>query len=72
VSTSALKLQGIELCEYLVEANAVSVIASSALLNVSVSVSWKLLVGFHVTHLPANVDGNQKRLLRHLHGIDLR
>ncbi len=35
-------------------------------------VSWKLYAGFRCTHLPTNVDGNQKRLLRHLHGIDPR
>ena len=33
-------------------------------------VSWRLLAGFRCTRLPMNVDGNQKRLVRNLHGID--
>ncbi|MEX2718319.1 MAG: hypothetical protein Q6370_018635 [Candidatus Sigynarchaeota archaeon] len=33
-------------------------------------VSWRLLAGFRCTRLPTNVDGNQKRLVRNLHGID--
>nr|MDO8085940.1 hypothetical protein [Candidatus Sigynarchaeum springense] len=28
------------------------------------------LAGFRCTRLPTNVDGNQKRLVRNLHGID--
>nr|MDO8112675.1 hypothetical protein [Candidatus Sigynarchaeota archaeon] len=34
-------------------------------------ISWQLVAGFRVTRLPSNVDGNQRRLLRNLHGIGL-
>ncbi len=46
--------------------------AGRDVLCVRKGVSWRLLAGFRCTHLPTNVDGNQKRLLRHLHGIDPR
>jgi hypothetical protein len=46
--------------------------AGHDVLCVRKGVSWRALAGFRCTHLPTNVDGNQKRLLRHLHGIDPR
>jgi hypothetical protein len=44
--------------------------AGRDVLCVRKGVSWKLLAGFRCTHLPTNVNGNQDRLVRHLHGID--
>ncbi len=46
--------------------------AGRGVLCVRKGVSWKLLTGFRCTHLPTNVNGNQDRLVRHLHGIDPR
>ncbi len=44
--------------------------AGRDVLCVRKGVSWRLLAGFRCTHLPTNVNGNQDRLVRHLHGID--
>ncbi len=44
--------------------------AGRDVLCVRKGVSWTLLAGFRCTHLPTNVNGNQDRLVRHLHGID--
>jgi hypothetical protein len=46
--------------------------AGRDVLCVRKGVSWRLLAGFRCTHLPTNVNGNQARLVRHLHGIDPR
>ena len=46
--------------------------AGRGVLCVREGVSWRLLAGFRCIHLPTNVDGNQKRLLRNLRGIDPR
>nr|MDO8109458.1 hypothetical protein [Candidatus Sigynarchaeota archaeon] len=43
--------------------------AARDILAVQEHVSWRLIAGFRVTKLPSNVDGNQRRLLRNLHGI---
>jgi hypothetical protein len=44
--------------------------AGRDVLCVRKGVSWTMLAGFRCTHLPTNVNGNQDRLVRHLHGID--
>lgn len=46
--------------------------ASRGVLVVRKGVSWTMLAGFRCTRLPTNVNGNQARLVRHLHGIDPR
>ena len=43
--------------------------ATRDILAVQQHFSWRLVAGFRVTRLPSNVDGNQRRLLRNLHGI---
>nr|MDO8113575.1 hypothetical protein [Candidatus Sigynarchaeota archaeon] len=45
--------------------------AARDILAVQKHVSWRFVAGFRVTRLPSNVDGNQRRLLRNLHGIGL-
>ncbi len=44
--------------------------AGRDVLCVRKGVSWRMLAGFRCTNLPTNVNGNQDRLVRHLHGID--
>ena len=43
--------------------------ATHDVLAVRKGISWQLVAGFRATRLPSNVDGNQDRLLRSLHGI---